>query len=444
MPESHPGVAALAALPAGKRRNWLAGLSAEAALALIHDWDFWARPSQVPPAGDWFCWLVLAGRGFGKTRIGAEWVRALVAGKSPLTAPPGAPGRIALVGDSAADVRDVMIEGESGLMSVTPRAQRPVFEPSRRRLSWPNGAVAFIYAATDPEQLRGPQHHAAWADEIAKWHRGEEAWSNLVLGLRLGKAPKVVATSTPRPLAWIERLAAEPTTAVTGGSTFENRANLPSRFLEEISRLYAGTRLGGQELEGLLLKDREGALWTRAMIEDCRVRQDALPPFERVLVAVDPPASHGEKADACGIIAAGRVADGTVYILEDASMQGLRPAEWARQAIAVYRRHNADRLIGEVNNGGDMVEAVLRQIDPGLSYRAVRASRGKIARAEPVAALYEQGRVRHAGIFTALEDEMCSYTGSKQGDSPDRLDALVWCVHDLALARPGTPSLVRL
>lgn len=433
----------LARLPAAQRERWLGRLPPRVAHRLLHDWRFWARPGQLSPPGDWFCWLVLAGRGFGKTRMGAEWVRGLVEGPSPLIAGGGAPARIALVGETFADVRDVMIEGESGLRAIAPSRWRPQFEPSRRRLVWPNGAQAFLYGAVDPDQLRGPQHHAGWADEIAKWHDGARAWSNLVLGLRLGTRPRVVATTTPRPLKWLRRLAAEPTTVTTSGRTMDNRANLAPQFLAEVERLFAGTRLGLQELEGRIIEDVAGALWTRKMIEACRV---AAPPasLERVVVAVDPPASHGETADACGVIVAGRDAAGTVFVLEDASCQGLRPLGWARRVVAAYERHDADRVLGEVNNGGDMVEAVLRQAAPALSYRAVRASRGKIARAEPVAALYERGVVHHAGIFAALEDEMCSYTGGNAETSPDRLDALVWAVSDLALGRLGRPSLRRL
>lgn len=433
-----------ACLPDEARQRWLRALSARQAHAILYDWPFWARPSQKPPEGDWFCWLVLAGRGFGKTRMGAEWVRSLSEGRSPLIAPAGAPARIALVGDSFADVRDVMIEGESGILRTTPAAHRPLFETSKRRLSWANGVTAYIYAAADPEQLRGPQHHAGWADEIAKWHDGEAAWSNLLLGLRLGTSPRVVATTTPRPLPWLKRLIGEPSTRLTHGGTYENRANLPAQFLAEVERLYAGSRLGAQELEGLVLEDFEGALWTRAMIEQRRIAPEALPPLERIVIAVDPPASHGEKADACGVIVAGRAADGGVAILEDASSKGLRPVQWAQKVVDAYDRHGADRVIAEVNNGGNMVEAVLRQVAPNLSYRPVRASRGKLARAEPVAALYERGLVRHAGHFAELEAEMCSYAGISGQKSPDRLDALVWAVSDLALGTAARPTLTRL
>jgi phage terminase large subunit-like protein len=428
-------------------QHWLASLEPADLEAILYDWSFWARPNQLAPDGDWFCWLVLAGRGFGKTRMGSEWVRSLVEGPTALSAKAGAPARIALVGDSFADVRDVMVEGESGLLACIPKATRPVFEPSRRRLSWPNGAVATLYSANDPDQLRGPQHHAAWADEIAKWYEGERCWSNLVLGLRLGRAPRVMATTTPRPLRWLKRLMAEPSTAMVMGSTLDNRAHLAPQFLDEVNRLYAGTRLGAQELDGRMIDEVAGALWTRKMIEAARIGplgHDREPVFTRIVVAVDPPASHGEKADACGIIIAGLDEDGLVHILEDASCQGLRPLQWAERVARAYERHAADRVLGEANNGGDMVEAVLRQAAPGLSYRAVRASRGKIARAEPVAALYERGLVRHRGCFAELEDEMCSYSGAVGEHSPDRLDALVWAVSDLALGRMSAPHLRRL
>lgn len=431
-----------ASLGTSKIREWLDGLDPHEVSALLHDWSFWARENQLPPQGDWFCWLVLAGRGFGKTRMGAEWVRSLVEGSTPLSAANNAPQRLALVGDSFADIRDVMVEGESGILACSAPGHRPEFEPSRRRLLWPNGAVAYLYSANDPDQLRGPQHHAAWADEIAKWYEGATAWSNLVLGLRLGRTPRVAATTTPRPLPWLKRLMAEPSTVTVSGRTLDNRAHLAPQFLAEVERLYAGTRLGAQELDGHLIDEVAGALWTRAMLES--IQAPVVGSFTRIVVAVDPPASHGEKADACGIVVAGLTEDGTVHVLEDASCQGLRPMQWAERVVAAYERHGADRVVGEVNNGGDMVEAVLRQVAPGLSYRPVRASRGKMARAEPVAALYERGLVRHVTRFEALEDEMCSYTGASGEKSPDRLDALVWAVSELALGRMAVPHLVQL
>ncbi len=433
-----------ARMPAVERRRWLDEIGEGQAAALLHDWAFWARPEQLPPKGDWFCWLVMAGRGFGKSRTGAEWIRMIAEGRSPLTAPGEAPARIALVADTFADARDVMVEGESGLLAISPPGYRPIFESSRRRLVWPNGVQAFLYAAVDPDQLRGPQHHAAWADEIAKWHDGERAWSNLLLGLRLGTRPRVVATTTPRPLAWLKALIDEPGTIVTRGSTWRNRAHLPPRFIAEVERLFAGTRLGRQELEGDLIEAVEGALWTPGMIEAARTRETDPPPLERIVVAVDPPASHGPGADACGIVAVGRDARGHLHVLEDASVRGLRPAGWAARVVALYERRAADRVVAEVNNGGDMVEAVLRQMAPNIALRTVRASRGKIARAEPVAALYERGLVHHAGAFPELEAEMCRYTGEAGENSPDRLDALVWAITDLALSRTGEPRLSRI
>jgi len=444
MPHDDVTAADCAALSPALRDRWLDALPSEAAHRLLYDWSFWARPSQRPPAGHWFCWLVMAGRGFGKTRMGAEWIRGLVEGATPLAAASGAPARIALVADTFADARDVMVEGESGLLACTPADRRPAFEPSRRRLLWPNGAAAYLYAAVDPEQLRGPQHHAAWADEIAKWHAGERAWSNLVLGLRLGAQPRVVATTTPRPLAWLKALAAEPSTITVGGRSDENRAHLAPQFLAEVARLYAGTRLGAQEIDGRLLEDTDGALWTAAMLEAAWGEPPAAGDLERVVVAVDPPASHGESADACGIVVAARACDGTACILADMTCQGLRPTGWAERVVRAFEMHEADRVIVEVNNGGDMVEAVLRQVAPQLPVAAVHASRGKIARAEPVAALYERGLVRHAGKFEALEEEMCSYTGATGEKSPDRLDALVWAVGELMLRPSRHPGLRRL
>lgn len=434
--------ARLALLPAAERDRWLAALTVGQARALLHDWRFWARPEQLPPAGDWFCWLVVAGRGFGKSRTGAEWVRALVEGRTPLGAATDT-ARIALVADTFADARDVMVEGESGLLAISPRDRRPLFEPSRRRLVWPNGAQAFLYSAADPEQLRGPQHHAAWADEIAKWHEGERAWSNLLLGLRLGRKPRVVATTTPRPIAWIRALAAEPTTVITRGSTYANRAHLPPAFIREVERLYAGTRLGRQELDGAFLDVREGALWSPEMVEPHRL---PAPPtdLERVVVGVDPPASHGEDADACGIVVAARDARGHFHVLEDASVAGLSPLGWAGRAVHAYHRHHADRIVAEANQGGDMVEAVLRQVDRSVSVKLVRASRGKMIRAEPVAALYERGLVHHVGRFPELEDELYRFTGEAREKSPDRLDALVWALTELALAPTARPSLRRI
>jgi len=395
----------LASLPE-PARNILAALSPGEARALLYDWSFWARPTQLPPPGDWRVWLLLAGRGFGKTRTGAELIRARVAA---LTA-----RRLALVAPTAADARNVMVEGESGLLAVSPPWDRPRYEPSKRRLTWPNGC-----------------------DELGSW-RYPEAWDMLMFGLRLVDDPRVVVTTTPRPTKLIRALIADPTAVVTRGSTYENRANLAPAFLDQIIRKYEGTRLGRQELEAELLDDVPGALWTRGIIEAARAQ--AAPPLARVVVAIDPAATSTAEADETGIIVAGKDEQGQGWVLADMSGR-YPPTEWAKTAIAAYRAHRADRVVAEVNHGGEMVEATLRAIDSNVPFSAVRASRGKVTRAEPVAALYEQGRVHHVGSFPRLEDQMCDFvpTGYDDvglraaGHSPDRVDALVWSLTNLLL-----------
>lgn len=431
----------IASLDAGRRQKLLRDITEEECEALLYDWSFWARKNQLPPGGDWFCWLILAGRGFGKTRSAVEWIRALSEGDSPLKAPKGAPERIALVADTLLDGKLTMIEGESGLLAATPKDFMPVFNSSNKKLVWPNGIQAFLYSAEAPDQLRGPQHHVAWADELAKWRYIEETWSNLLLGLRLGKTPKVLATTTPRNIPLLCRLVKDNTTRVVRGSTYDNLSHLPVSFFDQVVGQYEGTRIGRQEIYGEILTDVPGALWSRDLLEAIRVRQ--VPDFERIVVAVDPPVTSGKKADTCGIIVAGRDRESRAYILEDCSVQGLSPHGWAKAALAAYHRFEADRLVAEVNNGGELVESLLRQIDPDISYRAVRASRGKVLRAEPVAALYEQGRVKHRGFFSELEDQMCCLTieGLSDGKSPDRVDAMVWAVTELMLQRQQSPQI---
>lgn len=413
----------LASLPAALRNDLVWSLNSEQADSILHDWRFWARPSQLPPDGDWRVWLLLAGRGFGKTRTGAELVRGQVAS--------GAARRVALVAPTAADARDVMVEGESGLLAIAPPWDRPLYEPSKRRLTWPNGATATTFSADEPERLRGPQHDFAWCDELAAW-RYPEAWDMLMFGLRLGDDPRAVVTTTPRPTGLIRALLADPKVVMTHGTTAENRANLAPAFLEQIVKRYEGTRLGRQELDAEILEDMPGALWQRGGIEGARL--SAAPELVRVLVAIDPAAGSGEHADETGIIVAGRDAGGHGYVLADASGR-YAPAEWARAAITAYGTHAADRIVAEVNNGGEMVEATLRMVDPNVPFSAVRAARGKAARAEPVAALYEQGRVHHIGALPQLEDQMCAFTANfdrnAAGFSPDRVDALVWALTEL-------------
>jgi phage terminase large subunit-like protein len=413
----------LASLPEALRNDLIAALSPLEALALLHDWPFWARESQLAPPGAWRVWLLLAGRGFGKTRTGAELVRARVA--------IGAARRVALVAPTAADARNVMVEGESGILAISPPGDRPLYEPSKRRLTWANGAVATTYSADEPERLRGPQHDFAWCDELAAW-RYRQAWDMLLMGLRLGEDPRAVVTTTPKPRRLVRDLVGDATVVVTRGTTAENRGNLAPAFLTQIVRRYEGTRLGRQELEAEILEDMPGALWQRGVIEAARTIR--VPDLVRIVVAIDPAASSGEDSDETGIVVAGKDASGEGYVLADCSGR-YSPAEWAKVAIAALRAHSGDRIVAEVNNGGEMVEATLRMVDAGVPYSAVRAARGKVARAEPVAALYEQGRVHHLGTFAQLEDQMCGFAAdfdrATAGFSPDRVDALVWALSEL-------------
>lgn len=408
--------------------------------ALKAEWLIWARPDQKPPTtAEWAVWLVLGGRGAGKTRTGAEWVKGMALGLPPYAN--AKTGRIALVGETQGQVRDVMIEGVSGLLAIHTKWERPTWSPSRRRLEWSTGAIAQVFSAEDPESLRGPQFGAAWSDELAKWPNLQECWDMLQFGLRLGDRPRQIVTTTPRPLPLIKRLLADPRVAVSRAATSANRFHLAADFIRSITETYGGTRLGRQELDGELVEENADALWTRAMIEGCR--EPAAPALARIVVAVDPPASSSQRADSCGLVVAGVDADGCGHVLEDGTVSGARPHEWAAKAVALYQRFEADALVVEVNQGGEMAESVIREVDPGVPVTAVRATRGKYLRAEPVAALYAQGRVRHAGTFPALEDEMCDFGpgGLSSGRSPDRLDALVWALTHLMLGPKGRPRV---
>ena len=412
---------------------------------LLHLWTTYCRENQHPPGGeigapDWTIWLVLGGRGAGKTRAGAEWVRGAVLGHPGIGEPRA--GRIALVGETYAAVRDVMVEGPSGLLAVhRGRRDRPVWVPTLRRLAWPNGAVAHCFSSEDPDALRGPQFDAAWADELAKWRHPQETWDMLQFGLRLGANPREIVTTTPKPIPLLKNLLADPRTIVSRTTTRDNAENLAPRFLETVVGRYAGTRLGRQELEGEIVEEREDALWSRDRIEAART--DVAPDLARVVVAVDPPASSGERAACCGIVAAGIDGEGRGYVLADATVAQAKPAEWAAKAVATYRRWHADALVVEANQGGEMVAAVIREIDPAVPVVTVHATRGKYLRAEPVALLYEQGRVRHVGAFPELEDEMSDFglAGLTSGRSPDRLDALVWALTKLMLAGRAEPRV---
>ncbi len=421
--------------------EFLQGLSEGSFLALPWVFEFWALPHQLPPEGVWKSWVVMGGRGAGKTRAGAEWVRAEVEGPRP--GDPGRARRVALVGETIDQVRDVMIFGDSGILACTPPDRRPDWEATKKRLVWPNGATATAYSAHDPESLRGPQFDAAWVDELAKWKKAEVAWDMLQFALRLGDNPRQVVTTTPRNVATLKAILKNPSTVITHAPTVANRAYLAASFLEEVTARYAGTAQGRQELDGLLLEEVEGALWPLARIE--AAQSDEINPPDRIVVAVDPPVTGHAGSDECGIVVAGVYMQGPpqtwrAVVLEDASMSRASPEVWARAAVAAYERHQADRVVAEVNQGGDLVQTLLRQIDPSLPFRAVRATRGKVTRAEPVAALYEQGRVIHRRGLDRLEDQMVRMTaaGYAGKGSPDRVDALVWALTELILSPADT------
>ncbi len=415
---------------------FLSGLSANALKALPWMFEFWALPHQLPPCENWNTWVVLGGRGAGKTRAGAEWVRSQVEGSRPVDE--GVCKHVALVGETYDQVRDVMVFGESGLLACSPPDRRPRWEAARRRLVWPNGAVASCYSASDPESLRGPQFDAAWVDELAKWKKGRAAWDMLQFALRLGDDPRQVVTTTPQNVVVLKEILACDGVVSTSAPTSANAINLAQSFLEKVTAQYGGTRQGRQELDGELLEDVEGALWRLSDLDGTRV--ETAPKLDRVVIAVDPPTTSGENADDCGIVVAGVVAQGLpqdwrAYVLADLTMSAVSPNAWAAAVAVAAQEFGADRVVAEVNQGGEMVETVLRQHSALLPYKGVRASRGKSARAEPVVALYEQGRIYHLGGLRELEDQMCqmSLAGFSGKGSPDRVDALVWALTDLMI-----------
>lgn len=407
-------------------------------------WDYTARKEQLPPQGDWRVWMIMAGRGFGKTRAGAEWVR-MIADANPHA-------RIALISSSLAEARAVMVEGESGLLAICRPDHQPIFEPSLHRIRFASGAQAQLFSAAEPETLRGPQHSHAWCDEIGKWplanERATRCWDNLLLGMRLGEDPRIAVTTTPRAVPLVKRLVAQAeagdAVVISRGSTNDNSC-LPERFRAAIASEYGGTQLARQEIDGELLEDIEGALWTRSLIEQSR-EDGTVPEAARVVVAVDPPASAS--GDECGIIVAMLGIDGIARVVADCSLGGAAPSEWARQVADAAQQWQADRVVAEANQGGAMVETVLRAADQTLPVRLVHASRGKIARAEPVAALYAAGRVRHVGVFARLEDQLCGLlvggTYAGPGHSPDRADAAVWALTELLLGKTMRPSITPL
>lgn len=424
----------------GKLSELLESFSCREYEALLSDWMIWAREDQLPPKGDWLVWLIMGGRGAGKTRAGAEWVRGMALGKAPFCG--RSVGRIALVGETLGDVRDIMIEGESGLLAVHPKHERPVWRKTRCQLEWSNGAIAQAFSAEDPDSLRGPQFDVAWSDELCKWRHAEATWDMLQFGLRLGERPRQIATTTPRPIPLLKRLLRDERTRVSKSATMANAANLAPGFIDMVKQRYGGSRLGRQELDGELIDDREDALWQRHRIEKLTI--DEAPQLVRIVVAIDPPATSHKKSDACGLIVAGVDKDGVGYVLADASKPALSPLEWAGRAVALYHRFEADLILAEVNQGGEMVTTILAQVDKSVPVKAVRAARGKHARAEPVAYLYERGLVHHVGSLPKLEDEMCDFAldGLSSGRSPDRLDALVWALSELML-KPGADPKIR-
>ncbi|MEM9501961.1 MAG: terminase family protein [Pseudomonadota bacterium] len=432
----------LAEAPALERDRLVAALNTRELNEFNYIWEFFARKAQLPPPGDWRIWLIMAGRGFGKTRAGAEWVRMIAESHCE--------ARIALVTSSLTEARAVMVEGESGIIACCAPERRPLFEASLRRLRFPNGAQVQLYSSGEPEALRGPQHSHAWCDEIGKWSlahdRATRCWDNLLMGLRLGQRPQIAVTTTPRAVPLVQRLLEQEgdrSTVVTRGSTFDNAGNLPIRFLSAMEQEFAGSELARQEIGGELLRDVEGALWNRSMIAAAR-EADAKFEHRRVVVAVDPPASA--EGDDCGIVIAGLGDDGMGRVLADCSVAKAKPDQWAKAVANAAQEWKADRVVAEANQGGAMVESVLRAASSVLPIKLVHASRGKIARAEPVAALYAAGRVRHCASFPQLEDQLCGlmtggdYVGP--GRSPDRADALVWALTELMLGQSAHPRVV--
>ncbi len=431
--------AAFLASKSSEDRAWcLEGLTEQEKKALEWCWKFWAHPNQLAPSDDWDTWLFLAGRGAGKTRAGAEWVRKRVKEGAR---------HVALVAPTTADTRKVMVEGDSGILSVCWENDRttegiltglPTYEPSNREVKWANGAIATTYSAEEPRRLRGPQHDTMWADELGAWERGRETWDMAMFGLRMGARPQVMVTTTPKPLSLLREILDDPLTVVSRGTTFDNAANLAPAFLRRVLEKYRGTRLGRQELYAEMLEEAEGALWTRDMLEKARYQGEP-PEMKRIVVSIDPAITAKAESDETGIVAAGLGVDDQGYVLEDVSGR-YSPGKWAKVAIELFKDIGADRIIAEANQGGDMVRHTLNTEWPGCPITMVWASRGKRARAEPVAALYEQGRVKHVGALADLEDQLVNWEPLGGQESPDRLDALVWAMTSLMITKQSSTS----
>lgn len=426
------GLRGLLALSPADRRRLFATLSQKECDQLYHDWSLWGRPEQKPPEGDWVYWVILAGRGAGKTRAGAEAVREWIK-----VFP-----NVNLMGATHDDVRDIMVLGESGLLTICPKDERPRYARTSARLSWPNGAISQLFSADEPDRLRGKQHMKLWLDELAAW-RHPDAFDQALLGLRLGDKPQAVITTTPRPTKLIKQLVEDKDAFITRGSTFDNAQNLADAFLKRITARYEGRAIGRQELYAEIVEEAPGALWTRALLERQRL-PPAAADYSEIVIGVDPPAKSGAKADECGIIVVGKTPGGMIHVIADLTSQGDTPGQWSARVTAGYRNHKANRIVAEINNGGEMVVEVLRQSDPNLPVRKVTATRGKFLRAEPVAAAYERGIVFHLGSFSKLEDQLCGLTpdfdSRAAGFSPDRADALVWAISDLISNEPPGPQ----
>lgn len=431
-----------AAMPAGERARKLGELTPHEAERILYEWQFWARDNQKRPRdlanGILFGWLILSGRGFGKTKTGAETVREWKNEWHADGAHPTEHLRIALVAETASEARDVMVRGESGILACSPPWDYPTYVPSRRLLQWPCGCMAQTYSGEEPDQLRGPQFHKAWVDELAKYKYPEDTWDNLEFGLRLGEHPQVVVTTTPKPIKIIRDMVADEQFHVTTGSSYENIANLAPNFIKRVIKKYEGTRTGRQELHAEILDDVKGALWTRARLEGNRVRPSEAPEMVRIVVAIDPAVTNENESDETGIVVAGLGSDGLGYFWRDISGQ-FSPDGWARRAVEAFDKYEGDRIIAEANNGGDLVEATIRTVRRTIPFKKIIASRGKHVRAEPIAALMEQGRIKHVGQFADVEDQLVNFTpdGYIGTGSPDRADAYVWAFTELMLKTQG-------
>ena len=422
-----------------KRSKLIHQLTEIEAEFILHEWPLWGRANQFPKLGSWKTWLMLGGRGAGKTRAGAEWIRKIATQGTENLQSCG--GRIALVGETQGDVRDVMIEGSSGLLSVHRKNEMPKWKSSQGILEWPNGVIGQTFSSHDPDGLRGSQFGAVWGDELCKWNNLEITWDMIQFCLRLGDNPQQLITTTPKPSQFLKRLIANPKTEVARSTTRDNKLNLAPGFLEHIETTYGGTRLGRQELEAEILEDREDALWQRAQLE--KLRQAPTLPMRRIVVAVDPPATSKNTSAACGIIVAGHDAKGRCFVCDDKTIAMATPLAWANKVIAAFHQYKADLVVVEINQGGEMVETILRTIDASIPVRTVHAQRSKWTRAEPVAMLYEQERIFHAKPMPELEDQMCSFgpDGMSQGMSPDRIDAMVWAITELELKHQASPKV---